>query len=124
MQFLTLTCRRTDSFPCAEFRARAEEEAEQARVLYGEGFIRQIWYRGDVEGACILVEADSEAHVREKLKTLPLFGAGMLKVSIIPLKPYAGFGPRKTSQGETSQQDVSSCATAARVMDLQDPPAR
>lgn len=103
MQFLALTCRRSDNFPLAEFGARAEEEAEQARVLYGQGFIRQIWYRGDVEGACILVEADSEEHVLETLNTLPLFQAGMLEVSIIPLKPYAGFGSRKASSTDGSR---------------------
>ncbi|MPY89154.1 MAG: hypothetical protein GEU99_14660 [Luteitalea sp.] len=107
MQFLTLTHRHTDSFPHAEFTARVEEEVEQARVLYGQGFIRQIWHRGDVEGACILVEADSEAHVRERLSTLPLFQAGMLKVSIIPLKPYAGFRSRKPSRYHVPQDGAS-----------------
>jgi muconolactone delta-isomerase len=98
MQFLTLTRRQTDSFPGAEFAARMDEEVEQARALYGQGFIRQIWHRCDVEGACILVEADCEANVREQLNTLPLFQAGMLDVSIIPLKPYAGFSAQRAPE--------------------------
>ena len=88
---MTLSRRRTEQFSDADFAARVQAEVAQARVLYAQGFIRQIWHRGDVPGACLLVEAESEAHVREMLNTLPMVGAGMLEVSIIPLKPYAGF---------------------------------
>jgi hypothetical protein len=38
-----------------------------------------------------LLEAENEAEARERLNTLPLVNAGMLEVTIIPLKPYAGF---------------------------------
>ena len=40
---------------------------------------------------CILVEADTVERVREQMNTLPLVRAEMLEVTIIPLKPYAGF---------------------------------
>ena len=93
MQFLTISRRRTESFSDADFAARREEEVARARVLYAEGFLRHLWTRGDIPGACLLIEADSEDQVREKLNTLPLYRAGMLEFSIIPLKPYAGFGP-------------------------------
>jgi muconolactone delta-isomerase len=93
-QFLTLSARRTDRFTEAQFAALVEAEVGQARVLYGQGFLRQIWHRADVPGACMLVEADSLEQVREMLGTLPLVEAGMLEVTIIPLKPYAGFAPR------------------------------
>ena len=73
----------------------AENEFECARALYVRGFIRQIWHRADTPGACLLVEADSEQQVRETLSTLPFFRAGLLEVSIVPLKPYVGFGPRE-----------------------------
>jgi muconolactone delta-isomerase len=91
MQFLTVSRRRTDQFSDAEFTARVAAEVAQARALYAAGFIRQIWHRRDVAGACILVEAASEDEVRQKLQTLPLVAAGMLEVTVIPLKPYAGF---------------------------------
>jgi len=94
MQFLTMSQRRTESFTDAEFAVQLEAEIQQARALYADGFIRQIWHRKDVPGACILVEADSEEQVLEKLNTLPLMQKGMLAVSIIPLRPYAGFCPR------------------------------
>jgi muconolactone delta-isomerase len=91
MQFLTISRRRTERFTDAEFAARVDEEIAQARVLYANGFIRQIWHRSDIAGACILVEAESEEQAREKLNTLPLVRAEMLEVTIVPLKPYAGF---------------------------------
>jgi muconolactone delta-isomerase len=94
MQFLTISRRLTERFADAEFAARTEAEIAQARVLYAQGFIRQLWHRGDTAGVCMLVEADSEAAVREGLSSLPLAHAGMVEISIVPLKPYAGFGPR------------------------------
>jgi muconolactone delta-isomerase len=93
MQFLTLSRRRTEQFGDAEFTARVAAEVAQARVLYADGFFRQIWHRRDVAGACILVEAASEDEVRQKLQTLPLVAAGMLEITVIPLKPYGGFCP-------------------------------
>lgn len=95
MQFMTLSRRLTETYSDADFAPRLEDEAERARTLYADGFIRQIWHRADIGGACLLVEADSEAAVHATLATLPLIAAGMLEVvAVVPLKPYAGFGPR------------------------------
>ena len=93
MQFLALSRRRTESFSDADFAARVAEEVARARVLYAAGFIRQIWHRGDIPGACIVLEADSEESARQMLGTLPMVNAGMLEMAIIPLRPYAGFCP-------------------------------
>jgi muconolactone delta-isomerase len=94
MQFMTVARRRTEAFSDDAFNALVDAEVQQARTLYAEGFIRQLWHRGDVRGVCILVEAQSEDEVRERLNTLPLYAAGMIEFSVIPLKPWAGFGPR------------------------------
>jgi hypothetical protein len=93
MQFLSLSRRRSDRFSEAEFAKLLEAEVAQARVLYADGFIRQIWHRGDFPGACILLEADSLEQARARLHTLPMVRTGMLEVSIVPLVPYAGFSP-------------------------------
>jgi muconolactone delta-isomerase len=85
--------RRSERFTDAEFAALVPQEIAQARALYERGFIRQIWHRADVGGACIVVEAASESEVREQLNMLPLVRGEMLEVTIIPLKPYAGFCP-------------------------------
>lgn len=91
MQFLVLSRRRTDQFSDAEFEQLVPSEGEQARYLYAIGFTRQIWHRGDIPGACQIVEAKNESEVRETLATLPLAKAGMLDFDVVPLKPYAGF---------------------------------
>jgi muconolactone delta-isomerase len=91
MQFLSLSRRRADRFSDAEFAALVDAEVAQARTLYADGFIRQIWHRGDIPGACILIEADSLEQASARLHTLPMVRAGMLDVSIVPLVPYAGF---------------------------------
>jgi muconolactone delta-isomerase len=96
MQFMTLSRRRTEAFSDAEFATKIDAEAEQARSLYLEGFIRQIWHRGDQGGACILIEADTKEQVHHTLNTLPMVAAGMLEVvAVVPLNPYRGFGPRQ-----------------------------
>jgi hypothetical protein len=96
VQFLSLSSRRTDRFSEAEFAELVDAEASCARELYAAGFIRQIWHRGDLAGACMVLEADSLEEARLRLYTLPLIRAGMLEVSIVPLVPYGGFiaGPR------------------------------
>jgi muconolactone delta-isomerase len=93
MQFLSLSRRRADRFSDAEFAALIDVEIAQARALYADGVIRQIWHRADMPGACILLEADSIEQARARLHTLPMVRAGMLEVSIVPLVPYAGFCP-------------------------------
>lgn len=93
MQFLTISRRKTESFTDAQFAAKTSDEWAQARKLYSEGAIRQIWARGDTPGACILWEAESEPRLKELIQSLPMAGAGMLELlAVVPLKPYPGFG--------------------------------
>ena len=87
MQFLSLSTRRSERFSDDEFAELADTEASRARELYAAGFIRQIWYRADLPGACMVLEAESLDEVHARLSTLPLIRAGMLEVSIVPLVP-------------------------------------
>jgi|SRR5215831_4921830 len=95
MQFLTLSRRRTDTFPPEAFTPELlSAESQRVRELYITGLLRHVWKRGDTPGAAILWEAASEAEVREAVATLPIFKAGMLELTtVVPLEPYAGFGP-------------------------------
>lgn len=97
MQFLSLSRRRTAEFPPEAFTPElVAGEGNRVKELYVAGTIRQIWRRGDMAGAAIVWEAGSEAEVREALGTLPLAMAGLLEiVVVVPLEPYAGFGPAK-----------------------------
>jgi hypothetical protein len=95
MQFLALNRRRSEDFADAEFAARIADEVHRVRELYADSFIRQIWHRGDTPGGCLIIEAGTEEEARERLGTLPLVAAGMVEVAaVIPLKPFAGFGPQ------------------------------
>lgn len=95
MQFLVLNRRNTEQFTDSDFAPKVGSEVQRVREFYADGFVRQIWHRGDEPGGCLLVEAESEEQVRKTLETLPLVAAGMVEVaSVIPLKPFAGFGPQ------------------------------
>lgn len=93
MQFLVVSRRRTERYADEQFGELVAAEIQRAKVLYGRGFIRQIWHRGDMLGACLLLEADSLEGAEEQLNTLPMYQSGMLEVTVIPLSPYAGFSP-------------------------------
>jgi muconolactone delta-isomerase len=97
MQFLSISRRRTDTFPPETFTAELiAREGTRVKELYAAGLIRQIWKRGDMPGAAILWEAVSEEAVRDAVASLPIFQAGMLEiVALVALEPYAGFGPAK-----------------------------
>jgi muconolactone delta-isomerase len=95
MQFLAYTVRRTEAFTAQQFDDVLEAEAERARTLFALGDFRQIWSRGDVPGAVILLEAPSFADAEEMIESLPLKQREMMDVTIVPLGPYRGFGPRK-----------------------------
>ncbi|WP_176477873.1 DUF1127 domain-containing protein [Mesorhizobium sp. WSM3862] len=97
MQYMALTRRRTESFDDAHYTPeRLEGEAEGVRRLFMAGVVRQIWNRGDMGGACLLMEGEELEDVRSALNALPLFQSGMQEtVSIVPLRPYTGFGPRQ-----------------------------
>jgi muconolactone delta-isomerase len=97
LQFLTLSRRRTDAFPSEAFTPELiAQEAQRVKEMYATGLLRQIWKRGDSPGAAIIWEASSESEVRDAVATLPIYKAGMLELTtILPLEPYAGFGPSK-----------------------------
>jgi muconolactone delta-isomerase len=95
MQFLSLSRRLVNQFPPEAFTPElVQRETARVRELYAAGIMRQIWKRGDIPGASILWEAESEQEVRNTIASLPIFQAGLLEiVAVIPLEPYPGFGP-------------------------------
>ena len=95
MQFITISQRR-EGFSPEQYARMADQENERARELYTEGWIRQIWHRVDVPGACLLWEAAGEEQVRKRWITFPFAAAGMTEMMLIPLKPYGGFRPHET----------------------------
>jgi len=95
MQFFALLLRNTQKFADADFAPLLPDEAQRRRALYVEGTARQVWNRTDLPGAALMLEADDLAAARTAIDSLPLVGAGMMRVeSLVPLVPYPGFGPR------------------------------
>jgi muconolactone delta-isomerase len=95
MQFIATLRRKTELFSEDDFAPHLAGEAERARTLYANGLVRQIWQRGDMPGACMLLETADEAEARSALGSLPLVEKGMLEIcDLIALAPYRGFGPR------------------------------
>ncbi len=94
---MSLSRRRTNAFPPESFTPElVARENQRVKELYAEGTLRQIWRRGDMPGAAIVWETGSEDEVRAALDSLPLARAGMLEIiALVPLEPYAGFGPAK-----------------------------
>lgn len=96
MEILAVVRRRTEAFTQAQFDELLAAEAEGVRRLYAQGFIRNAWSRGDVLGACLMLEGESIESARERLQELPLIGRGMADMQLIPLRGYRGFGPQTT----------------------------
>jgi muconolactone delta-isomerase len=94
MQFIAINKRNADKFSADEIGKKVPLEVLRVRELYAEGFVRQIWHRADIPGGVLLIEAENEDAVRSRLRTLPMVQAGMVEVAmVVPLKPFAGFGP-------------------------------
>jgi muconolactone delta-isomerase len=96
VQFLVLTKRRIDQFAAEAWTPELlESESQRVRELFAAGVVRSIWRRGDIPGAALMLETDSEEEARTAISSLPLAERGMLEVAaLMKLEPYPGFGPR------------------------------
>ncbi len=59
--------------------------------LFREEFIRELYSIKGGKGACMIVEANDENEIREKLKELPFVKNNYLNIDIFEVKPYRGF---------------------------------
>ena len=91
MQYLVISQRDERNFTNEDFEAVIPAETEVVRKLYGDSIIRQIWLRGDVRGACFLLEAESFEEAEAVVTGLPISQRRMSEFQIIPLQPYGGF---------------------------------
>lgn len=75
-----------------DFAERDAEEEAQARVLYGEGGLRQAWALAPPErGAAVLFEAASSDDLERMIASFPLIQKDYADHQIHPLAPYPGF---------------------------------
>lgn len=98
MQFLVLFTPKpqfaTDG-PPSDFKELHTKELARAKVLYGEGHLRQTWVMGEEKkGAACLFEADSPKHLQEMVDSFPLVEADYADTQIVPLAPDPVFAKR------------------------------
>jgi muconolactone delta-isomerase len=92
-QFIAVCRRAHGRFAESDFtRELLDAEAEQARRLYAQGVIRQMWGHQSPAGAIVLIEAESREAADAALATLPLARRDMLDIEVLAVGPYRGFG--------------------------------
>ena len=83
--------KRKDSVKPEQFAEYLDLEAELAIKLFKEEFIRELYSIKGGKGACMIVEAENEDEIKEKLSILPFVKNNYLDIDIIEVKPYRGF---------------------------------
>ena len=74
-----------------QFAEYLDLDAELAIKLFKEEFIRELYSIKGGKGACMIVEAENEDEIKEKLSILPFVKNNYLDIDIIEVKPYRGF---------------------------------
>ena len=90
MKFFVIGKRKEDIKP-EQFAEFADLEAEMAIQLFREEFIRELYSIKGGKGACMIVEAENETEILEKLGELPFVKNNFLNIDIMEVKPYRGF---------------------------------
>jgi hypothetical protein len=81
----------TEGVKPEQFAPHLQAEARQVWELYQNGLIRELYFRADRSEAVLILECKDVMEAREKLHSLPLVRAGLIRFEIIPLVPYPGF---------------------------------
>jgi uncharacterized protein YciI len=89
MQFLVLA-RVAEGISLEQVMPHVKAEAEIIWKQYAAGVARSIYYIADMSGAVLLCEAADLEAAQEMTNQLPMVKAELLKVEILPLKPYTG----------------------------------
>ena len=90
MKFFVIGKRKEEIKP-EQFAEYADLEAKMAIQLFRDEFIRELYSIKGGKGACMIVEAESEIEIKEKLASLPFVKNNYLNIDIIEVKPYRGF---------------------------------
>jgi hypothetical protein len=74
-----------------DFKKHSTDEARKVWELYKSDKIREIYFRGDMNSAVIILECKDVEEAEEILSSLPFIKNELIYFDIIPLKPYPGF---------------------------------
>jgi hypothetical protein len=109
MQYLAI-CSIKAGTPKKNVISLIRTEAIAAWKLYESDIVRSIWFKADLSGAVMMMEADNIAEIERALDTLPMVHDGILVPQIEPLKPYIAFGklfPKPTETNGPSKAEVN-----------------
>jgi hypothetical protein len=81
----------TEGVKPEQFTPHLKAEARHVWELYQNGIIRELYFRADRSEAVLILECRDVTEAKEKLDSLPLVRAGLIRFEIIPLVPYPGF---------------------------------
>lgn len=91
MQFLMIATIPPDA-PKKDVIQQIRQEALAAWRLWESEIVRSVYYKADMSGAVMIMEAENIDEINKALDTLPMVHQGLLKTEIIPLKAYTGWG--------------------------------
>ena len=89
MQFL-LIARVVEGVAMEQILPHVKAEAEAVWQKYTNEIVRSIHYIGDMSGAVLMCEAANLEAMQEIAAQFPMVKAGVLKIEVLPLKPYTG----------------------------------
>lgn len=89
MQFL-LIARVVEGVAMEQVLPHVKAEAEAVWEKYTHEILRSIHYIADMSGAVLMCEAANLEAMQEIAAQFPMVKAGVLKIEVLPLKPYTG----------------------------------
>jgi hypothetical protein len=90
MQFL-LIARVVEGVAIEQVMPHVKAEAAAVWDKYTTEIVRSIYYIADNSGAILMCESANLETMQEIAAQFPMVKAGVLKIEVLPLKPYTGF---------------------------------
>ena len=75
----------------AAFLTLARDEATALWALVQAGVVRETYFRTDRADAVLVLECRDLDEARDRLGTLPMVRAGLIRFELVGLRPYPGF---------------------------------
>lgn len=85
------TCRPVEGAGMEQFQPYLEAEVRYGWDNYKNGTFREIYFRQDVLGVVVMVEADSFEAARAAVEGFPLAKAGLVTFETIPVGPFTNW---------------------------------
>ncbi|AFY57991.1 hypothetical protein Riv7116_5622 [Rivularia sp. PCC 7116] len=89
MQFLFIG-RVPEGVAAEQVMSHVQPEAQKVWEEYSAEVVRSIHYIADMSGAVLMCEAESLSAMQKIVEEFPMVKAGVLKIEVLPLKPYTG----------------------------------